>query len=51
MNAASCFSFPENGVVEFNFSDLSVFNGLATVACSSYDYSTLTTNTDVIRIS
>lgn len=41
----------ENGVVHFDFAGLSTFNGLATVAGYNYDHSTLTSSTDVLRIS
>jgi hypothetical protein len=41
---------PQNGVVSFNFSELSAFNGLTTAAGYTFD-SQLTADTDIYRIS
>lgn len=41
----------ENGVVSFNFSDLSTFDGLTTAAGYVFDSSLLSADTDVLRIS
>jgi hypothetical protein len=41
----------ENGVVQFNFSDLVAFNGLTTAAGYTFNSTLLSGSTDVIRIS
>lgn len=41
----------ENGVVHFNFSELSTFDGLVTAEGYSFDSSLLSANTEVLRIS